>query len=107
MRTYPTVTLATDDQLISFRGVYVEKLREQLIPIRDTLLKVFDGVPARSRGELSRLELGLTLTTDGNIAFVTGTTKPSITLTLETRPRSPRSRSKTSATKQPDVIEVL
>jgi hypothetical protein len=91
------------------RVVDVEKLSEQLIPIRDAFLKLFEGVQAKSRGEPHRLELGLTVTEQGNIAFAIGDTRPSLTLTLESRQRPPGSRSprsKASAAKKPDVVEI-
>ena len=109
MPRYPIVKLARDDQLLNRESVDVERLNEQLIPIRDVLLKLFDGAPAKSRGELHRLELGLAVTKDGNIAFTSGTTKPSLTLTLESRPRAPSTRSTTSrstAAKKPEVVEI-
>jgi hypothetical protein len=109
MPIYPILKLARDEQLLHRQGVDVEKLNEQLIPIRDVLIKLFDAAPAKSRGELHRLELGLAITKDGNVAFTSGTTKPSLTLTLESRQRSPSTRSTTSrssAAKKPDVVEI-
>jgi hypothetical protein len=57
---------------------------------------------------LHRLELGLTITEQGTIAFTVGDTRPTLTLTLESRPRSPSARStaKSGAGKQPDLVEV-
>src|SRR5262245_61998843 len=71
----------------------LEVLVSQLIPIRDALLKVFDGVPARGRGEVQRLEVGLTLTGRGVVAFPAEDMRPSLTLTLgaRQRPVNPRS----------------
>jgi hypothetical protein len=96
-------------QVGTARVIDVEKLSEQLIPIRDAFLKLFEGVQAKSRGEPYRLELGLTVTEQGNIAFAIGDTRPSLTLTLESRQRSPSNRpprSKASAAKKPDVVEI-
>jgi len=89
--------------------VDVERLSEQLIPIRDAFLKLFEGVQAKSRGEPHRLELGLTVTQYGDIAFATGDAQPSLTLTLQSRQRSPGTRSpgsKSSAAKKSDVVEI-
>jgi hypothetical protein len=58
MNRYPTFN--TESKKLVPRAIDVETLSEQLIPIRDAFLKVFDGARARSRGELHRLELGLT-----------------------------------------------
>jgi hypothetical protein len=87
--------------------VDVEELVSELIPIRDALLKVFDGVPARARGEVQRLQVGLALTARG-IAIQSEDTKPAMTLTLGIRQRSPSPRSgtsKVSARKQ-DIVTV-
>jgi hypothetical protein len=107
MTRYPIVDPAR--QIDNRRLVDVEKLSEQLIPIRDAFLKLFEGVHAKSRGEPHRLELGLTVTQQGNIAFAIGDTRPSLTLTLESRHRSPSDRSprsKARAAKKPDVVEI-
>jgi hypothetical protein len=104
---YPIVDAAR--QVGTRRLVDVEELSEQLIPIRDAFLKLFEGVQARSRGEPHRLELGLTVTGEGDLAFAVGDTRPSLTLTLEIRQRSPSNRSprsKASASKKPDVVEI-
>ena len=42
MNRYPT--LDTESKKLTPRAVDVETLSEQLIPIRDALLKLFDGV---------------------------------------------------------------
>jgi len=106
MNRYPTFN--TESKKLVPRAIDVETLSEQLIPIRDAFLKVFDGARARSRGELHRLELGLTITEQGTIAFTVGDARPTLTLTLESRPRSPSARStaKSGAGKQPDVVEI-
>jgi hypothetical protein len=70
MNRYPT--LDTKSKKLTPRAVDVETLSEQLIPIRDALLKLFDGVRSRSRGEVHRVELGLTVTEQGTIAFTIG-----------------------------------
>jgi len=106
MNRYPT--LDTESKKLTPRAVDVETLSEQLIPIRDALLKLFDGVRSRSRGELHRVELGLTVTEQGTIAFTIGDARPSLTLTLESRQRSPSARatSKSGAAKKPDVLKI-
>jgi hypothetical protein len=109
MLRYPIVTLVRDDQVVDQTAVNVETLTDQLIPIRDVLLKLFQGASAKTRGELHRVEIGLALTAGGNIAFATGTTTPSLTLTLESRPRTPGTRSTTSRSsvaKKSDVVEI-
>ena len=50
MNRYPTFN--TESKKLVPRAIDVETLSEQLIPIRDAFLKVFDGARARSRGEL-------------------------------------------------------
>jgi len=105
MNRYPTLDM--ESKKLTPRAVDVETLSEQLIPIRDALLKLFDGVRSRSRGELHRIELGLTVTEQGTIAFTIGDARPSLTLTLESRQRSPSVRgSKSGAAKKPDVVEI-
>ena len=91
------------------RGVDVESLSEQLKPILDGLLKMFDDAPAKSRGELHKLEVGLVATEDGVIAFPSDDMRPSLTLTLGSRQRAPATRSATSrssAAKKRDVVEI-
>lgn len=106
MTRYQTVDAATQT---GGHMVDVEMLSEQLIPIRDAFLKLFEGVQAKSRGEPHRLELGLTVTQHGDIAFAIGDAQPSLTLTLESRQRSPSTRSptsKSSAAKKSDIVEI-
>lgn len=106
---YPILTVATDGQTIHPSTVDVDALTEQLMPIRNALLKLFHKVPARSRGELKELELGLYLTAGGQVAFVSGNIAPSLMLRLGakeqqasvTRPSSPPSVEGT-----PDVVQV-
>ena|SRR5512132_1273927 len=108
MATYSVVR--TTESKASFpSGVEVESLREQLKPIRDALLTIFDGAPAKSRGELHKLEVGLVLTQDGIIAFPSEDMRPTLVLTLESRQRAPATRSTTSrssAAKKRDVVEI-
>lgn len=105
MPSYPIVTVATERLEVTHRAVDAEALTAQLMPIRDTLLKLFQGMPGKSRGELHRVELGLVVTQGGQVAFATGATRPSLTLTFESRPR-PSARSKPAATKAEDVVEI-
>ena len=42
--------------------VEVERLSEQLTPIVDAFIAIFNRVPARSRGQLQELEVGLVVT---------------------------------------------
>ena len=91
------------------RGVEVESLSEQLKPILDALLTIFDGAPTKSRGELHELEVGLVVTQDGFLAFPSEDMRPTLTLTLGTRQRAPATRSATSksgAAKKRDVVEI-
>ena len=108
MTTYPVVR-TTESKSRYPSGVEVESLREQLKPIRDALLTIFDGAPAKSRGELHKLEVGLVLTQDGIIAFPSEDMRPTLVLTLESRQRAPATRSTTSrsgAAKKRDVVEI-
>ena len=101
MLRYPIATVTADRQVVNAGWVNMDTLTEQLLPIRDAFLELFERAPAKSRGELHRLELGLAVTEQG-IAFATGDTRPSLTLTLQSRQRSPRS----NAAKKPDVVEI-
>ena len=109
-RQYPIVAVTTDGQTVHPSTVDVESLSEQLIPIRNALLRLFHGLPARNRGELKELELGLYLTTGGQIAFVSGNIAPSLLLRVGPKqqpvsPTRPRSAG-TKATETPDVVEI-
>jgi hypothetical protein len=89
--------------------VEVERLSEQLKPIVDAFIAVFNGVPARSRGQLQELEVGLVVTQDGEIAFPSEDMRPSLTLKLSNRQRPPATRSpssRSSAAKKQDVVEI-
>jgi hypothetical protein len=107
MATY-SVVRTTQSRSIRPLGVDVESLNEQLKPILDALLTVFDGAPAKSRGEIHKLEVGLVVTEDGMIAFPSEDMRPSLTLTLGTRQRAPATRPATSrsSAKQRDVVEI-
>jgi hypothetical protein len=87
-------------------GVELDNLTSQLIPLRDALLKVFDGIPARRRAEVQRLEVGLSLTERGDLALAAENTKALITLTLGNRQRLPRTRSQGTSGPKPDVVRV-
>jgi hypothetical protein len=106
MPRYPVVI--TQGQERHDRAVDADALSAQVVAIRDAFLKLFNGIPARSRGELDRVEIGLALTDQGDIAFAAGNTTPSMTLVLRVRQRS-LGRSATpraSATKEPVVVEI-
>jgi hypothetical protein len=108
MATY-SVVRTTQSRSMYPRGVDVEGLSEQLKPILEGLLTMFDGAPTRSRGELHKLEVGLVVTADGMIAFPSEDMRPSLTLTLGSRQRAPTTRSATSrssAAKKRDVVEI-
>jgi hypothetical protein len=108
MATY-SVVRTTESRAAHPRGVEVESLREQLKPIRDALLTIFDDGPAKSRGELYKLEVGLVVTQDGILAFPSEDMRPTLTLTLGSRQRAPATRSATSrssAAKKRDVVEI-
>ena len=108
MATY-SVVRTTQSRSAFPRGVDVESLSEQLKPILDGLLRMFDVAPARTRGELHKLEVGLVVTEDGAIAFPSEDMRPSLTLTLGSRQRAPATRSatsKSSAAKKRDVVEI-
>ncbi len=108
MATY-SVVRTTESRSAYPRGVEVESLSEQLKPILDALLTIFDGAPAKSRGELHKLEVGLVVTQDGILAFPSEDMRPTLTLTLGTRQRAPATRSATSrsgAAKKRDVVEI-
>jgi hypothetical protein len=104
-----SVVRTTQSQAHRPSGVDVETLSEQLNPILDALLQIFDGIPAKSRGELHKLEVGLVVTQDGMVAFPSGDLRPSLTVTLGSRQRAPATRSatsKSSAAKKRDVVEI-
>lgn len=104
-----SVVRTTESPLIRPRGVEVEGLSEQLKPLLEALLTIFDGAPAKSRGELHKLEVGLVVTEDGVVAFPSEDMRPTLTLTLGTRQRAPTTRSVTSrsgAAKKRDVVEI-
>jgi hypothetical protein len=107
MATY-SVVRTTESRSAYPRGVEVESLSEQLKPILDALL-IFDGAPARSRGELQKLEVGMVVTQDGILASPSEDMRPTLTLTLGTRQCAPATRSATSgsgAAKKRDVVEI-
>src|SRR5262245_34663049 len=104
-----SVVRTTESRSAFPRGVEVDSLTEQLRPILDALLTIFDGTPPKSRGELHKLEVGLVVTEDGILAFPSEEMRPTLTLTLGTRQRSPATRSSTSRSgtaKKRDVVEI-
>jgi hypothetical protein len=108
MATYSVVRTTASKSLYP-NGVEVESLSEQLKPLRDALLTIFDVAPAKNRGELHKLEIGLVVTQDGILAFPSEDMRPTLTLTFESRQRAPATRSATSrsgAAKKRDVVEI-
>lgn len=109
MARYFVVDTTQGGSIRSGRGVDIERLSDQLKPILHGLLAVFDGAPAKSRGELDKLEVGLVVTRDGIVAFPSEDMRPSLTLTLASRQRAPATRpptSKSSTAKKRDVVEI-
>jgi hypothetical protein len=105
---YPIVDLTTDGvEVVPHRGVDLETLSAQLVPVRDALLELFKGGPANSRVGLQRLEVGLSVTRDGRVAFATGNATPSLTLTFERRTPAPRARSAKARPEEPSVPEMV
>jgi hypothetical protein len=108
MATY-SVVRTTESRSMHPRGVELESLSEQLKPILDALLTIFDGASAKSRGELYKLEVGLVVTQDGILAFPSEDMRPTLTLTLGSRQRAPATRSaasKSGTAKKRDVVEI-
>jgi len=108
------VDLTTDGvEVVPHQRVDVEALTEQLIPIRDALLALFQGRSGRSPVALQRLEIGLAVTPDGRVAFTTGKATPSLTLTFDRRAResvpTAKARAKRPAARAvaaPEVVQV-
>jgi len=107
---YPILDLTTDGvEVVPHQRVDVEALGEQLTPIRDALLELFEGGPKEGRVSLQRLEVGLAVTRDGRIAFATGNATPSLTLTFERRSSSSGTRAtkaRPRAAPKSDVVNV-
>jgi hypothetical protein len=83
---YPIVDLTTHGaEVVPHRAVDLETLSAELAPIRDALLELFENDPAVRRVALQRLEVTLSITRDGHIAFPTGNAAASLTLTFERR----------------------
>jgi len=106
---YPIVELTTQGmEIVPHRGVDLDSLSAQLAPVRDALLELFKGASTKGRGGLQRIEVGLSVTRDGRIAFITGNATPSLTLTFERRPPAP-SRSTAArvvAAAEPDMVTI-
>ncbi len=101
---YPIVDMTPRGaEIVSHRGIDPDTLTAQLTPIRDALLALFEDPPSRSRVALQRLEVGLSVTRDGIVAFATGSATASITLTFERRTTTPRT-TKPKAPSQPEVV---
>jgi len=107
---YPIVDLTTQGvEVVTQRGVDLDSLSEQLIPIRDAFLALIEGGSPASRVALQRLEIGLSVTRDGRVAFATGNATPTLTLTFERRlpPSSTRStKSRAAEPAKPNVVKV-
>ena len=93
---YPIVELTTHGaETVPHAGVDLDTLRQQLVPVRDAMLDLFEGGTSKRGVALQRLEVGLSVTKDGRVAFATGNATASFTLTFERRqpaPRTPRSK---------------
>ncbi len=105
---YPVVDLTPSGvEVISQRGVDPGRLSAQLAPIRDALLEVFEEAPAKGRVALQRLEVGLSVTRDGIVAFATGNATASITLTFERRTVTPRTTRSKAVEPAPTTVVKL
>jgi hypothetical protein len=83
---YPIVELTTHGaETVPHAGVDLGTLREQLVPVRDALLELFEAGGGKRHVALQRLEVGLSVTRDGRVAFATGNATASLTLTFERR----------------------
>jgi hypothetical protein len=87
---------AGEGHLTGREQVDVEELIRQLAEIRDALLTVLED--GAKRPLLQRLEIGLSITRDGRLAFVTEGAARSLTLTLE---RSAETPTRARTTKEP------
>lgn len=88
---YPIVELTTHGaETVPHAGVDLDTLREQLVPVRDALLELFEGGTRKRGVVLQRLEVGLSVTKDGRVAFATGNATAAFTLTFERRQPAPR-----------------
>jgi hypothetical protein len=86
---YPIVELtAQGAETVPHAGVDLEHLSEQLVPLRDALLDLFEGSRPRRTVALQRVEVGLSVTRDGRVAFATGNATAALTLTFERRQRA-------------------
>lgn len=105
---YPIVDVTPRGvEVVSHRGVDPETLNAQLTPIRDALLELFEEPSTKSRVALQRLEIGLSVTRDGIVAFATGSATSSITLTFERRTTTPRTaKPKVTETRKPEVVTI-
>lgn len=83
---YPIVELtAQGAETVPHAGVDLEHLSEQLVPLRDALLELLEGASSKRTVALQRLEVGLSVTRDGRVAFATGNATASLTFTFERR----------------------
>lgn len=107
---YPIVELTTQGvETVPHAGVDLENLSAQLVPVRDALIELFEDGRARRSVALQRLEVGLSVTRDGRVAFATGNATASLTLTFERRQPVPKARSakpKQSEPAPPDLVKL-
>lgn len=104
---YPIVELtAQGAETVPHAGVDLEHLSEQLVPLRDAMLELLDGARAKRTVALQRLEVGLSVTRDGRVAFATGNATASLTLTFERRQPAATARTskpKAAAARKPRI----
>lgn len=105
---YPIVELTTHGvETVPHAGVDLDTLREQLVPVRDALLELFEGGTSKRSVVMQRLEVGLSVTRDGRVAFATGNATASFTLTFERRQptaRTPKPEAPQAA--KPDLVQL-
>lgn len=105
---YPIVELtAQGAETVPHAGVDLEHLSEQLVPLRDAMLELLDGAGAKRTVALQRLEVGLSVTRDGRVAFATGNATASLTLTFERRQPAATARTskpKPAAARKPKAV---
>jgi hypothetical protein len=103
--TYPIVDMTTRGvEVVPHRGVNLATLGAELVPIRDALLELFGNGSAKSRVALQRLEVGLSITPEGRLAFTTGSVTASVTLTFERRLPAPSTRSTKAKAPESTVV---
>lgn len=110
MIEYPIVELTTQGvEVVPHTGVDLESLSDQLEPVRDALSRLFEAGRGKSAGTLQRLEVELSLTHDGRVAFATGNTSAFLKLTFERKPSASRTRTtkpKPAAVTEPEAPDL-